>query len=383
MLNSPYFGVIEFKMVRWSVKYGVCPQSAVAFAVYGLLLAGSLGDLQRARVMGEVADALSKRPPFKETRSRILMQTNAYVFHWTSPIQACLKPLLLGYEVGLKNGDLENAFFNAYLYEKFTLCVGRSLNLVEADMIEFTTQMKIYMQETIYKMCLPHWQFVLNMSGRSAPNPPVLSGDIMNYDEMMKHLIETNHVYLQDVTRMNQLQLAFYFGDYQLAWRMVEASKNFEETNISHLTVWRRVFFVGMTAFCLARSCTGRGDVWTRKGKEAISRLKKWVVGGNVNCLHSLRLLEAEAQALHRHENTRDKVLPMFEKAISTASRAGFIHDRALASERAAEYLSGQSDDDSSRVRDYLQLAVTSYSEWGAFAKVDQLKQKWTSYLLK
>lgn len=362
-------------MVRWSVKYGVCPESAVAFAVYGLLLAGSFGELERARVMGNVADALSQRADFQETRSRILMQTRAYVFHWTSPIQSCLKPLLLGYEIGMKSGDLENAFYSAYLYEKFSICAGRSLDLVQQDMAEFTTQMKIYSQETIYKMCLPHWQFVLLMRGKSPPSPPMLTGDIMQYDEMMQHLLETNHAYLQDVVRMNQLQLAFYFGDYHLAWRMVEASKIFEKTNMSHLTVWRRVFFIGITAFSLAWS-TKRNGAWKRRGKQTISRLKKWVVGGNVNCVHLLHLLLAEERALD--EKSQDAAISLFEKAIATASRAGLVHDRALAAERTAEYLCRRNgNNDSSRARDNFQIAADSYREWGALAKVDQLEQRW------
>lgn len=36
-------------------------------------------------------------------------------------------------------------------------------------------------------------------------------------------------------------------------------------------------------------------------------------------------------------------------------------------------------DGDSARVRDYFQLAVTSHSDWGASAKVDHLKLKWSS----
>jgi hypothetical protein len=384
MLNSSlYFSMIEFTMVRWSIKYGICPPSAVAFAVYGMLLVGA-GESKRARVMGEVADKLSRRPGWMETRSRILMLTNNFIFPWTSHLRTCLKPLLLGYETGMKEGDLENALYSAYLYGNLATCAGRPLNLVHADMLDFTAQMKIYSQETTYQMSLPHWQFALIMMSGSAPETTRLSGEIMVYDKMMKHLLETKHVYLQDVTRMNQMLLAFYFGDYQLAWDMVEATRDFEKTNLAHVLVSRRVFFVGMTAFCLARSSTNR--VWKQRGARAIMQLKTWLVGGNVNCIHMVHLLEAEEEVLrYGSKDKTEIVLPKFQVALSMASRAGFIHDAALAAERTAEYLSAGTaawqSDSSFRVRDYIELAITSYTEWGALAKVDQLKTKWSSWL--
>ena len=88
---------------------------------------------------------------------------------------------------------------------------------------------------------------------------------------------------------------------------------------------------------------------------------------------------------LQKYKDKTEKVLPKFQVALSMASRAGFVHDAALASERTAEYLSAGmaawQSDSSFRVRDYIELAITSYTEWGALAKVDQLKTKWSSWL--
>jgi hypothetical protein len=394
-------------MVRWSIKHGLCPQSAVAFATYGLLLAGARGELEESRRMGQLAEELSKRPGWRATRCRVIMLTNNYVFPWTSHIRACLKPLLSGYELGMKEGDLENGFFCACNYVKLSMCTGRPLHLVHADLLAFTAQMKDYSQEYIYQMCLSHLQFVLNLMAESAPDPPWLSGEIMVFDEMMNHLGETNHVYLQDATRLNQLQLAFYFGDYQLAWDMVEDSKHFDQTNVAHATVCRRTFFMGMTAFSLARnSCSG---IWNRRGRKAIAQLKRWVKGGNGNCIHLMYLLMAEEEALLQGNYMnyydslldaefgceilleagiipRDTALMFFQRSLSRAARAGFIHDAALAAERTAEYLSiGLTSNDSDheakgRVCEYLDLAITYYTEWGALAKVDQLKHKYASW---
>lgn len=393
MVNSPYFPVIEFKMLRWSVKYGVCAQSAVAFAVYGSLSAGSFGDLKKAHLMGTVADKLSQRPEFYNVRARISMTINGYCFHWTCSVRTLLKPLLDGYEVGMTLGDLENTFFCAYIYMKMSICAGRPLNLVQSDMLDFTAQMKVYAQETIYQMSLPHWQFVACMTDTSAPHPSVLSGEIMDYDKMIKHTAETKQVYVLDNIRYNQMQLAFYLGDYKLAWKMVEQSKDFGKTNNSHVTIWKRAFFIGMIAFCLGRRSPNRTErgMWKRKAKNEMSRLKKWATDGNVNCVHLLLLLDAEEKAFdeQNYQQSGDMALPLFQKAITMATRSGFIHDAALAAERTAEYLRGLAAFDiecdnsrDARVCDYIQLAINSYTEWGGMAKVDQLKKNWSSWNL-
>lgn len=237
ILNSEYFSYLISTMVRWSVKYGVCPHSAPAFTTYGLILA-SLDHLKEANEFARVGLALSKRPGFNDTRSRVLMHSQGYTGHWTRPLNSGMKPLLEGHEVGLRTGNLENAFFNAYFYLLFIIILGRPLAQVDKACRDFARQMKRYHMQHIYIMSMPQWQFVLNMMGE-LNDPMVLSGEAMDLDVVMKHLEETNFLYTIDVVRTLQLYLAFYFGDYELAWKMGKASKNTDKSNVAQPTVWR------------------------------------------------------------------------------------------------------------------------------------------------
>lgn len=47
-----FFAVMNLRMVRWTVKHGVCIFSPSAFATYGIILAG-LNELNTARSMGK------------------------------------------------------------------------------------------------------------------------------------------------------------------------------------------------------------------------------------------------------------------------------------------------------------------------------------------
>eukprot|EP00957_Ditylum_brightwellii_P005603 428772-Ditylum_brightwellii.AAC.1 len=63
-----------------------------------------------------------------------------------------------------------------------------------------------------------------------------------------------------------------------------------------------------------------------------------------------------------------------YDAAITTSARAGFIHDRALANERAGEYMLESGD--KYLAFHYLSSAIQFYSKWGAKAKVEHLLYK-------
>jgi hypothetical protein len=259
MTNSKYMAIFIFKLVRQTIKFGVCEASAPAFGTYSVILI-SLGEFKRAAEIAHVADSLSKRPECRATRSRVMMQVHGYTMAWTSPAKTCMKHLLRSLEIGLKKGDLENAFFSAYMYILIANCVaGRPLGLVKSDIEDLGQQMLVYNQTAIYNMARPHLQFVLNMIGENpdSSSSAFLSGEVMEFDSLMEHLASTKHKYLQDQARVLQLTLAVYFDDLSLAWRMVKESRNCYRTNLSQVTIWRREFFAGLTAYALARNSNG------------------------------------------------------------------------------------------------------------------------------
>eukprot|EP00957_Ditylum_brightwellii_P168357 12815595-Ditylum_brightwellii.AAC.1 len=58
-----------------------------------------------------------------------------------------------------------------------------------------------------------------------------------------------------------------------------------------------------------------------------------------------------------------------YDAAITTSARTGFIHDRALANERAGIYMLKSGD--KYLAFHYLSSAIQLYSRWGAKAKAE------------
>ena len=106
MCSAAVFGqptiypLLVFLQVRTSIKYGINKSSCNAFATYGVLLCGALGKFDRGREMAKAVEMLLENPDYRSMQSMSIMLCENMIYHWTSPLQATLAPLLSGYQKG-------------------------------------------------------------------------------------------------------------------------------------------------------------------------------------------------------------------------------------------------------------------------------------------
>lgn len=87
-----------------------------------------------------------------------------------------------------------------------------------------------------------------------------------------------------------------------------------------------------------------------------------WAKKGNPNLAHMILLLEAERSALNKKLDLR-LARRMFDEAIATSARVGFLCDNALGCERAGVFCLGRGDEYWASV--YLVRAHERWSEYG------------------
>ena len=122
----------------------------------------------------------------------------------------------------------------------------------------------------------------------------------------------------------------------------------------------------GMCLYIAAKR-TAKKKYWKAASKVR-STYQDWVKKGGVNFVHMLLLLDAEDAAMRRNDKL---ALEMYEKAIQSAARAGFVQNTALATERYAAFLEelGRLED----AKYYRSKSADYYREWGAYRKVEDL----------
>jgi tetratricopeptide (TPR) repeat protein len=89
------------------------------------------------------------------------------------------------------------------------------------------------------------------------------------------------------------------------------------------------------------------------------------------NFLHKVYLVEAE---LANSARLNDEALKKYEMSIAQAKSQGFVHEQALACERAGYAMREQGKHD--EARRFLTLAQAAYEQWGAHVKVEQLAKE-------
>ena len=367
--NLEYMVLLVFREIELMLRFGANGDTPYTFAFYGLLLCGGLADIKEGCRYGKLALRLLER--YNEKETQVLLLAHSFVIHWQSPVQDQIDPLLRAHHVGMCSGDVINAFLSSVGYLFFYYHAGLPLGPLEKDARAYCRQMHEYKQELAYMEVLPLWQGIMNLMGRS-DDPLVLSGEALDQEEFLRDAEErciptaTQKVYLM------RLQLAYYFGDINLASKMLEACEKLMATITAHMVYEVYTFFRGLIYLEQARRTKRRK--FKKKARSAITKMEKWVNDRGVNCVHKLWLLEAEYATLGGAKGSRrEKIRSAYDSSISTASRAGFLHDAALANERAGIWF--QTLGDNFWASSYLSRAYELYREWGAEAKADQLNR--------
>jgi GAF domain-containing protein len=105
--------------------------------------------------------------------------------------------------------------------------------------------------------------------------------------------------------------------------------------------------------------------------------MKEWAFHAPANYQHKYELVEAEkARVLGKQAQAMD----YYDRAIQGAKEQGYVHEEAIAYERAAEfYLSIRREEIG---QFYLKNAYQCYANWGATAKAKSLESEYPKFLV-
>ena len=312
-------------------------------------------------------DQVQSRP----VESRTLFVAHAFVLHWTLPAYTCMKPLLRAYDVGMSTGDVESGIWGICFYLEFAIYGGRSLKPIEADYRVYTKQMKEFKQLKALRLSLCFWQSVLNLLGVSERTCE-LTGEAMDQDKLLKEAEETADTHLSGQIQRIRIFLASFFGEYSLgATLALKFGEQNATENPGSPSVIQARFRCAVCCLAMARATNQRK--YLKYGKYLTRVIKGWVEKGNPNVTHYESLLDAQLALVAKRYHVAKK---HYETAALLAARNGYNHDQALINELYAEFLYTQMGD-RSEAEYRMSEAVKLYDEWGAAAKVKQLRNKY------
>ena len=368
---------IIFRMVRLSLKYGVTEISAFGFATYGLLMCGVLGDMSSGYRFGQIGLALLDRFEAKKWLSQIYTPIYALINHWSEHVHKSLDPFLYSYKVGFETGAIEYACINVNIYCNHIYLGGKPLAEAEREMKMFSEQMLKYKQETNYNYNEAYRQAVLNLLGQS-DDPTVLSGEAYDERKMAPIHEERKDRAGTFLIHSNSVMLKYLFHQYNEALEHALLTRPLLDAVLAKYDVAIFWFYEGMVCMAGAREKSGkqRRRLLSR-AKKNIAQFRKWAKYCPVNHQHKLDLLIAEmAWCMGKEEKARKH----YDLAIKGAENGEFLNEEALSLERAGFYYLSEGQD--FIAENYLRKAYQTYKEWGAAAKVEDLKKRFPKILI-
>ncbi|KAF3884130.1 MULTISPECIES: trifunctional serine/threonine-protein kinase/ATP-binding protein/sensor histidine kinase [Nostocales] len=368
--------LIVFKQVRLSVKYGNASVSAQAYAWYGVILCGVIGNIEEGNRVGQLALGLLSKLKSKEFRASTINMVYPFVKPWKYHIQKSLDPLLDGYHCGLETGALEYAAYCAYNYCSLSFFLGKELSILEEEMKAYSHALAQLKQEVAHNYLRVFYQSVLNLLGQSK-HPWEFKGTVYHEDKMLPLHHTANDRYAIGTLYVNKLILCYLFQEWRQATKVANLAGEYLDGVSGSFTIPVFSFYDALTQLAILPEIEESKQelVWERAIANR-NKLEHWANYAPMNHLHKFYLVEAER---YRVLGRIYEAMEYYDRAITGAIENHYFHEAALANERAAEFYFSLKKNKIAQA--YITEAYHGYQQWGAKAKVQQLEEFYFEWL--
>jgi predicted ATPase/signal transduction histidine kinase len=354
------------KQIELFIKYGNSPRAAPAYAAYGVLLSGGLGEIETGYRFGNLALKIPSAEAASNIRAGFLF--NGFISHLKVPLQESRKSLLEVYQGALQTGDFEITSGASFMSCESLYFSGETLGVVQKELEKYTPVMIQLKQHHTLIIQRILEQMILNLQGQNE-NPCNLTGT--SYDETVTIIKENRTAFF--VFLFNKMTLYYLFQQYPAALEQGLAAQRYQSAAVGSPSGPVYHFYMALTHLALFSDTPKKKQSGILKKVVAIQKkLKEWAHHGPMNYAHKWHLVTAELARV-----TGKDLLAMqhYDQAITLAENNAFQQEVALANELAARFHFSKGRGKLARL--YLQQAHAGYQQWGAVAKVRHMEAQY------
>ncbi|MGK7942402.1 MAG: AAA family ATPase [Crocosphaera sp.] len=379
--NFSLFVEIVLIQLNLCVKYNNPPQAAATYACYGMLLCGVIGDIESGYQFGKLSIRLLEKYNIVKLEPLVMYLYYGFIWNYKEYINdnVALKQIVNSLQKGIDIGNNEYICYISLTYCFIKFLGGYNLERVEEDYKKYTKLIKKLNQEHSIKLM----EICRNIMAKLIDNNQhkyLLLGYSQNEENLhLEKYINQNNQWLLFV---------YYFGKTLVFYILKDSLNAFKNSQYSDKYVFAMcggVTFNAQHNFYSSLSCLAHyNNCDIEKQKELLQQveinqesMKIWAESCQENFEHKYDLVEAEkARVLGEILQAEE----LYEKAIQGAKTYEFLHEEALAYERASEFYLALGREEIGQF--YLRNAHHCYTRWGAKAKVKQLEEEYPQYLL-
>lgn len=356
--------LIVAEMVKLSVAYGNAPESAFAYANYGLILCSVASSINTGSRFGQLALNLLDHLKNQRSKVRTIVNVNFFIRPWQMHLTDTLQPLLEASQIGLESGDLPFAAYALHDYCLHSYFSNQNLATLAKDMSTYGDALARLKQERILHINKLYRQVIANLREEN-PEPYGLTGPLYDEEEMRPLHEQANDNTALAVLHFNKLTLCYLFGEYTSAVHHAALAEQYLDGLTGTVIVPIFHFYQSLAQLAIyPESMPVEKANIIQKIKANQEKMQKWAHHAPMNHLHKYYLVEAEyARVLGQDGQARE----YYDQAIELAVKHSYTGEEALACELASKLYTAKGRTKLAQV--YLHDAHYAYRRWGASAK--------------
>lgn len=373
-MNRPLlFPILAFKIIQQGIENGFCSTTGFGFGVY-CVFKYNIGQKKEARKYSEIGVKLAQRFKNGTSTSFCLFMQMCVLQPFESP-QAIEQRLKNGMNFSLEKGDIEYASYNLFYIAPTQISKGLSLlaiakelnqNLVLLDRLKQTVT-RLYV--SIYQ------QFFENVLEATEPNHR-LSGSFFDEETVFLKPECKNDINLRLHYSFPKLLLNLLFEKYEESIELISFIEQNTLTFESQPYAIADKFIICLiyTALYPASEASEQESI-LKKLEQYLTEFKNYLNLDPLIHYNKYCLIQAEWNRIKAAET--DATLTLYDKAISTARKCGYLYEEAIALERASAYYREKGI--VSIADDYITKAFMCYEKWGCKPKLHLLEKQYTN----
>lgn len=335
--NFLFFVEVLFVILELCIKYGNPPQAANIYVAYGMLLCADI-DINYGYEFGKVSLRLLEQLNGLKSEAFVIQMYYGKICHWKGSLKdiARQKKLINGFQVGIDRGEYEYASYAAIDYCLINFLAGQSLEEVKINYKKYITIIQKKKQQFCLESIKIFNNIAVKISNINENNCLFIGNSQKEEEEFVKKWINQNNDWLLSLLFFSKTIYFYIFKNYYSAFdRGIQGKKYLKNTG-AYLTTPQHNSYSSLSFIAYYISCTveQQKKILQQVNKNQDS-MKLWAGHCPENFQNKYDLVEAEkARVLGRNWQAQE----FYEKAIQGAKKSDFIHEEAIAYERAAEF---------------------------------------------
>ncbi|MDJ0715311.1 MAG: AAA family ATPase [Prochloraceae cyanobacterium] len=368
---------IELVLIQLNlcIKYGNPPQAPGIYNTYGMLLCANKQHINDGYKFGKLSLKLLKKIDTSKTTTFVKQMYYGQIWHWKESLrnQVAQQTLLNSFQRGIDAGEYEYASYAAINYCLIKFLGGESLQEVELNYQRYTNLIEKIKQEFSLFSIKIIYSLTINLLNNNNDSCLMIGTCQKEEDEHLEKWIEQNNEWLLLFIYFSKTIYFYFFKNYYGAFDNGIKGEKYLKSTSAYLTTPQHNLYSSLSFLAYYNNCA------VDQQKQILGKVEKnqedmkiWAGHCSANFQNKYDLVEAEkARVLGENWQAQE----FYEKAIQGAKKSEFIHEEALAYERAAEFYLSLGREKIGQL--YLKNAYHCYSRWGAKAKVKALEAEY------